>query len=155
MRIRQAIAVSALAGAVAAAPFAEQRRAPSVVGAKKFTVSQDQPKHLGKRLAGPIALDQALGKFAKVGLSASPAVKAAALKAAATEDGTVAASPEQFDQAYLEPVSIGGQTLNLDFDTGSSDLYVFKPNSQYVRLTNEAWQLGVFFEASFKPTARP
>ena len=26
------------------------------------------------------------------------------------------------DSEYLCPVTIGGQTLNLDFDTGSSDL---------------------------------
>ena len=100
----------------------EQKRASSVTGAKKFTLSQGDPKHLGRKLAGPIALAQALGKYAKVGLSASSAVKAAASKAAATDDGTVTASPEQYDQAYLEAVSIGGQTLNLDFDTGSSDL---------------------------------
>ena len=128
MHIRRALAVSALASAVVAAPLSEQKRAASVNGAKKFTIAQDQPKHLGRRVAGPIALDQALSKFSKVGLSASPAVKAAASKAAATDDGTVAASPEQFDQAYLEPVSIGGQTLNLDFDTGSSDLYVPERN---------------------------
>lgn len=28
-------------------------------------------------------------------------------------------------QAYLCPVSVGGQTLNLDFDTGSADLWVY------------------------------
>lgn len=32
---------------------------------------------------------------------------------------------EQYDQSYLCPVTIGGQTLNLDFDTGSADLWVF------------------------------
>ena len=43
-------------------------------------------------------------------------------RAAAVSPGTVPANPEQFDSSYLCPVSIGGQTLNLDFDTGSSDL---------------------------------
>lgn len=42
--------------------------------------------------------------------------------AASSSSGTVAASPEQYDSEYLSPVTIGGQTLRLDFDTGSSDL---------------------------------
>jgi aspergillopepsin I len=28
----------------------------------------------------------------------------------------------QYDSEYLCPVTVGSQTLNLDFDTGSSDL---------------------------------
>jgi hypothetical protein len=28
----------------------------------------------------------------------------------------------QYDSEYLCPVTVGGQMLNLDFDTGSSDL---------------------------------
>jgi hypothetical protein len=44
----------------------------------------------------------------------------------ATNNGTgeVSATPEENDALFLSPVNIGGQTLNMDFDTGSSDLYV-------------------------------
>lgn len=42
-----------------------------------------------------------------------------------TGSGTVAATPESGDVEYLSPVNIGGQTMNMDFDSGSSDLWVF------------------------------
>ncbi|KAH7395084.1 aspartic peptidase domain-containing protein [Phaeosphaeria sp. MPI-PUGE-AT-0046c] len=44
---------------------------------------------------------------------------------AANQTGTVVAAPEQNAALFLSPVEIGGQTLNLDFDSGSSDLWVF------------------------------
>lgn len=37
---------------------------------------------------------------------------------------TVHATPVNYDAEWLCPVTVGGQTLNLNFDTGSSDLYV-------------------------------
>ncbi|EFW99274.1 extracellular aspartic proteinase [Grosmannia clavigera kw1407] len=39
--------------------------------------------------------------------------------------GIVTNTPTTDDTEFLSPVTIGGQTLNLDFDTGSSDLWVF------------------------------
>jgi len=39
--------------------------------------------------------------------------------------GVVIATPEKGDVEYLAPISIGGQTMNMDFDSGSSDLWVF------------------------------
>jgi hypothetical protein len=38
------------------------------------------------------------------------------------QTGTVVAAPEQNAALFLSPVDVGGQTLNLDFDSGSSDL---------------------------------
>lgn len=45
--------------------------------------------------------------------------------AEASGTGSVPALPQEQDTYYLCAVDIGGQTLNLDFDTGSADLWVF------------------------------
>jgi len=51
------------------------------------------------------------------------------LAAATGNDGSVTATPSNgYDTEYLCPVSIDGQTLDLDFDTGSADLWVFSTN---------------------------
>jgi len=45
------------------------------------------------------------------------------------QTGTVNVSAEEYDAAYIAPITIGtgasAQTLNIDFDTGSSDFWVF------------------------------
>lgn len=50
-------------------------------------------------------------------------------EAVATNGGTVAskiaaATEQEGDTSFLSPITIGGQSLNMNFDTGSSDLYV-------------------------------
>ncbi|KAJ5497082.1 Peptidase aspartic catalytic [Penicillium fimorum] len=44
---------------------------------------------------------------------------------AAASSGSAITTPEDDDIEYLTPVTIGDSTLNLDFDTGSADLWVF------------------------------
>lgn len=41
---------------------------------------------------------------------------------AGSEDGEVTATPEPDESEYLSPVTVGGQKLTLNFDTGSADL---------------------------------
>ncbi|KAK5118239.1 hypothetical protein LTR85_008219 [Meristemomyces frigidus] len=55
--------------------------------------------------------------------SAAATTKAASISG--SETGEVTATPETDQSEYLESVTIGGQKLNLDFDTGSADLWVF------------------------------
>ena len=78
-----------------------------------FKVPQTVPKPF--ILSGPSAMLYTYRKY-----KASP--PSDVVSAAANNDGTVTANPTQYDSEYLCPVSIGGQTVNLDFDTGSSDL---------------------------------
>jgi aspergillopepsin I len=100
------LAISALAATSLAKPVP----VPEVPTRKGFTINQSVPKPFQ---AGPVVLQRAYRKFNR-------AVPEDVSRAA--QDGTVSATPEQFDSEYLSPVSIGGQTVNLDFDTGSADL---------------------------------
>ena len=68
---------------------------------------------------GPTQMLKTYNKFASVGAKAPSEVLAAA---AAAQTGEVSANPEQYDQSYLCPVTVGSSQLNLDFDTGSADL---------------------------------
>lgn len=70
--------------------------------------------------SGPIQVQKTLNKF---GVTVPESINAAA--AAAAQQGSVSATPEQYDSEYLCPVTVGSTTLNLDFDTGSADLWVY------------------------------
>ncbi|KAI0173568.1 aspartic peptidase domain-containing protein [Hypoxylon sp. FL1284] len=119
--LSQTILLAAAAFSVAsAAPLEEQK-------GHSFTVHQVRnPKHVKN---GALALARAYRKFgAAMPESLTAAVNATyAAKAKRASTGSAKSTPEQYDSEYLTPVSVGtpAQTLNLDFDTGSADLWVF------------------------------
>lgn len=134
-----------------ASPFQFDVYGVSTLGGMTFKINQVPNQAYTGRRKGPLAIAKAYSKFGvsypdelvtvleklvkeelKVSNSTGNSTKA--------PQGEVAAIPEAFDSEYLCPVQIGTppQTLNLDFDTGSSDLWVFSsqtPSSQVIGQT--------------------
>ncbi|KAF4302444.1 putative aspartic endopeptidase pep1 protein [Botryosphaeria dothidea] len=105
-----AAAFVALCGLSAATPI-EKR-------GKTFTLEQVHRGNFTKN--GPSQVVKTFNKFGK----AAPVEAVAAAAAAST--GTVTTTPgDEYDSLYLTPVTVGSNTLELDFDTGSADLWVF------------------------------
>ena len=69
-------------------------------------------------------------------LDSDPAVSNAA---AGGQTGQVTAAPVVNGAAYIESINIGGQMLNMEFDTGSSDLYVSMVHCLVMQLTCTRW----------------
>lgn len=97
--------------------------ASAQVGTGNFSVAQVRNAHFTKH--GPIALAKAYRKYG-VSVPADLAAVVDSILGKRTT-GSAVTTPEDSDTEYLTPVSIGtpAQVLNLDFDTGSSDLWVF------------------------------
>ncbi|KAI8627616.1 secreted aspartic proteinase precursor [Xylariaceae sp. FL1651] len=140
--------VSALLGAASAAPSPPPSR---------FTVNQVRNENFKRH--GPAQVAKTYLKYGRP----VPEELAAALGMDSNgkrSEGTVNTSPTQYDSEWLTPVQIGtpAQTLNLDFDSGSSDLWVFSTDtssrdvdgqtlyspsksSTSKRLTNARWSI--------------
>lgn len=96
-----------------------------------FTVDTfPNPRHVPH---GPTAMYRAYLKYGKT--PPPELVKTVndyrAQRKAKRVSGSAVTTPEDQDEAWLTPVQIGtpAQTLNLDFDSGSSDLWVFSTST--------------------------
>ena len=123
--IRLIFFVTLLAAYVLAAP------APAKIKKRSFKV----PRHINapvhaRGLNGGAAVRKVFNKYnLKGGFIAqsktgqfTPFTVSNAANATSNGTGTVAANPGENAALFLSPVDIGGQILNLDFDSGSSDL---------------------------------
>lgn len=129
--MRSSQLLSSLAGLASISHAAPAPPTPFL--AQGQTINQVQAGY--KLLDGPTEMAATYAKFGKVvpeqvAQAASAVTKPKWLKSKpiAARDpqvsGTVTATPGSYDSFYLEPVKVGSQTFNLDFDTGSSDLWV-------------------------------
>ena len=113
-------AALALTGAVSANPIQ-----------KRDTFSVEQVHHSTFLKNGPAQVAKTLRKYGKavpahILAAAENRAGAAEFTTAAVGDGSAPATPgDDYDSSYLSPVTIGSTTVNLDFDTGSADLWVF------------------------------
>jgi aspergillopepsin I len=93
---------------------------------KRDTFSVEQVKHSVHLKNGPAQVAKTLRKYGKVvpqHIQAAADARANTVTAAST--GEPANPSDEYDSSYLSPVTIGSTTVNLDFDTGSADLWVF------------------------------
>jgi hypothetical protein len=114
--LRSLAAIAILASAVDSAPVRPSREGRS------FKIPRVRRDNYGPH--GLTAIRKAYRKFGFhsknpfIASSFAPKINAATNE----EDGEVKATSQQGDVEFLSPVSVGGQTLMMDFDTGSSDL---------------------------------
>lgn len=100
---------------------------------KKRSFKIDRVRQANYVPNGPAALRRAYLKFGlddisflpDANVAASINADTAAAAGTGTEQGQVSASPTQNDAEFLSPVTVGGQTIVMNFDTGSSDMWVF------------------------------
>ncbi|KAI5273394.1 acid protease [Aureobasidium subglaciale] len=84
-----------------------------------------QTTHAAARIKTFLSASFSWGTSAPAASSASAAAATPAAEPEDDETGEVIATPADNGAEYLSPVTIGGQQLNLNFDTGSADLWVF------------------------------
>uniref|UniRef100_A0A093UM48 Aspartic protease pep1 n=1 Tax=Talaromyces marneffei PM1 TaxID=1077442 RepID=A0A093UM48_TALMA len=90
---------------------------PPLSPSRTFTAKQVL---IGNSTANPVG--EYLRALAKYGAHVPDPVLAAPIS---NQTGSVITKPSKYDMEYATPVLVGNSTLLLDFDTGSSELWVF------------------------------
>ena len=99
--------------------------APAPLAKRSFKVSQRRARNIRHR-NGAADMARAYRKYGwAVPETMNAEVTGSIIKIATDQEGATDAKPEEGDAEFLSPVTIGGQQLTLDFDTGSADLWVF------------------------------
>ncbi|KAH9872236.1 hypothetical protein IAQ61_005071 [Plenodomus lingam] len=99
---------------------------------KRSAFSVEQVPHTTYLKNGPAQKVKTLRKYGKpvpqslLDAAESRDAVGETFTASAVGDGSDPAVPsDQYDSSYLSPVTVGSTTVELDFDTGSADLWVF------------------------------
>lgn len=108
--------------------------APHQVKKRSFTIPRVRQANYVPN--GRYQLNKAYAKFGIPGLEfrakkqPKPIVAASnTTGTAGTDNGNVTATGVQSDAEFLSPVTVGGQQMVMDFDTGSSDMYDMSINA--------------------------
>lgn len=121
--MRPLVAIAAVLGFVSTT-FAAPASLSLDLKALKLKIKIKQVPHGKVFINGPLSMLATFNKYAKLG-AVAPADVIAAAQDASTQQGSVTATPQQYDEIYLCPVTVGNNNLMLSFDTGSADLWAF------------------------------
>lgn len=124
------LVTAALAGAAVAAVIPESNKLENM---KKGRASIKQVKRDNYKPNGALSMYKTYLKYKTpipdwLAAAVANSTGASYEKLLRRDEGSATSTPiDTYDDAYVTPVSIGtpAQVLNLDFDTGSSDLWVF------------------------------
>ncbi|CAN8095280.1 unnamed protein product [Discula destructiva] len=136
--LKQALVVGFLAGAGTSSPLSPHigslaDEAAANLGPGK--ISLKQVRNPNYRFIGALSVKKTHLKYGKAvpdWLEEAVAKSTAAFDLFPRDQGSASATPiDNVDDAYVTPISIGtpGQTLNLDCDTASSDLWVYSTDT--------------------------
>lgn len=141
MRPLSALVAATLVVGVLARAFFPSQASSSASGsdsAQRGTFSLAQVRNTKFVRQGPIELAKIYHKY---GVPMPDHLRAAVarIRGKRRSAGSAVTKPETYDTEYLTPVCIGtpGQQLKLDFDTGSSDLWVFSSETPKTETTGQ------------------
>ena len=112
--------------------------APAALETRSFRIDREQTGNVRAR-NGVAEMARAYRKYGwAVPESMQNAAINATNRATSNQGGSTSATPEEGDSEFLSPVKIGGQTLMMDFDTGSADLWVFNTQLSAAQTTGHS-----------------